>query len=112
MCPRGVDVWGDHRQTERQVSALPIDELPSLRYFLWGRGIWPKAAKEPARLFGTLEEALAAADTMAERGNYSDFAVYVIERGRLRQVTSAVVRYGPGRLTLDWTAEPDLSTHR
>lgn len=107
-----VEVWGDHRQTERQVSALPADELPSLRYFLWGRSVWPKATKEPASLFSTFEEARAAADTMAERGNYSDFAIYVIERGRLRQITSAVVRYGTGRITLEWTAVPELPTFR
>ena len=103
-----VDVWGDHRRTERQVSALPVDDLPSLRYFLWGRSVWPKVIKGPARLFATFEEAQAAADAMAERGDYSDFAIYVIERGRLRQITSGVVRYGTGRITLDWTAEPEL----
>lgn len=91
------------------MSALPIDDLPNLRYFLWGRSVWPKATKEPARLFASFEEAQTAADTIAERGDYSDFAIYVIERGRLRQITSAVVRYGPGRITLDWTMEPDLS---
>ncbi len=107
-----VDVWGDHRRTERQVSALPIDDLPSLRYFLWSRSVWPKVTREPARLFVSLEEAQAAADTMAERGDYSDFAIYMIERGRLRQITSAVVRYGTGRISLDWTAEPDLSRRR
>jgi hypothetical protein len=107
-----VEVWGDHRQTERQVSALRADDLPSLRYFLWGRGIWPKANKEPARLFATFEEAQTAAETMAERGDYSDFALYVIERGRLRQIRSAVVRYGPGRITLDWTVDPDRPSRR
>jgi hypothetical protein len=107
-----VDVWGDQRRTERQVSVLPIDDRPNLRYFLWGRNVWPKVAKEPARLFATFEEARTAADAMAERGDYSDFAIYVIERGRLRQVTSGVVHYGPGRITLDWTAEPDLSRRR
>jgi hypothetical protein len=88
------------------VSALPIDDLPSLRYFLWGRSVWPKVAKGPSRLFASFEEAQAAADAMAERGDYSDFAIYVIERGRLRQITSAVVRYGTSRITLDWTMEP------
>ncbi len=107
-----VDVWGDHRQTEREVSALPIDELPSLKYFLWGRSVWPKVAKGPAKLFASFDEAQAAADAMAERGDYSDFAIYVIERGRLRQLSSAVVRYGAGRCTLEWTAAPELPSLR
>ena len=103
-----VDVWGGLRRTELQMCALPIDDRPSFRYFLWGRNLWPKAVDEPARLFATSEEAQAAADAMAERGDYSDFAIYVIERGRLRRISSALVRYGPGRTTLDWVAEPEL----
>jgi hypothetical protein len=107
-----VDVWGGQRQTEHQMCALPIDDRPSLRYFLWGRNVWPKAVSEPARLFASFEEAQAAADTMAERGYYSDFAIYVIERGRLRRILSATVHYGPGRITLEWATEPDLPSRR
>ena len=107
-----VDAWGGLRRTEHQMCALPIDDRPSLRYFLWGRNVWPKAVNEPARLFATFEEAQAAADTMAERGDCSDFAIYVIERGQLRRISSAVVRYGPGRITLYWVAEPELPNGR
>jgi hypothetical protein len=91
------------------MSALPIDDLPALQYFLWGRCIWPsgrpRAPSDVTRLFATSEEAQAAAGELAERGCYSEFTIYVIEAGRLTRVSSAVVSNRSGRVTLDWVPE-------